>query len=82
MPTLKELEAKQAELENAMDGVIDPVDFLGMIQMVADSEDSLSAFLNTRLYKDLLHFSQSNPERTDRMVREWAELDDQIAELN
>lgn len=79
---VRALEAQQAELENEMDGRIDPIDFLGAIQMIADSEDSLSAFLETTLYKDLLHFSQSNPERTDSLIRKWCALDERIAEIN
>lgn len=79
---MQELINANAKLEEEMGERVDPGDFFGMIQMIADSEDSFSAFLETRLYKDLLHFTQSNPARTDAMIREWAKNDDAISVLD
>ena len=79
---LRALEARNAELENEMGERVDPADFMLVIQMVADAEDSIEVFLETSLYKDLLHATQSNPERTDGMVREWVKRDAEISALD
>ena len=80
---LRALESKNAALEELMGERTDSIDFLGAIQIIADSSgDDLKDFINSSLYKELLHFSQSNPERTHSMITEWVERDNAISDLD
>lgn len=60
----------------------DPMDFYTVIAMVADAEDDITVFLGTHLYKDLLHATQSNPEKSHEALLKMIELDEKIAALD
>lgn len=81
----REGEVARLEMEQEMldTDSLEGADIIGILICVADADEmDLLEFLDTRLASDLIEISQSNPERSTAIIREWAELDRRIAEIN
>lgn len=79
----KKLRALERAQEKVDTDSLDGGDIIGVLITVADHEEmDLLEFLDTRLASDLIETTQSNPERATAIIRDWAILDRDIAELS
>lgn len=69
------LEGIIEELAERTDGC----DLYTVLSIVADEQDDFSEFLNSRLYWDIIHATQSNPKRAHNAILRMHRADNAIA---
>ena len=57
----------------------DGCDLYTVLSIVADSEDDFSAFLNSRLYWDIINATQSDPKKAHNAILRMHRADNAIA---
>jgi len=69
---------RQEELNDPLDGA----DIITVLVTCADELEftGVEEFLDTRLAKYLINTTQSNTERAWELIREWARLDEELAQ--
>lgn len=56
----------------------DPMDLYTALSIIADAEDSMEAFIGSRLYWDLINATQSNPARAHNAIVRMMRADNAI----
>ena len=56
----------------------DPMDLYTVLSIVADADDGMEEFINTRTYWDLIYATQSNPKKAHNAIIRMHRADNAI----